>query len=60
MSSESERPTCDLDARTAKEQQRRLCNSHPTEKAGPVEPARTVRCEHAARELYRNRFSAER
>jgi hypothetical protein len=62
MSSEprTERIACDLDARTAEEQARHSCTSHPTEQGGHCEPKRTVRCEHGARELYRNQFPAER
>ena len=62
MSAETqqERPTTDLDARTAQEQERRSCTANPSEKTGPCEPPRTVRCDHGSRELYRNHFPAER
>lgn len=53
------RLACDPELQTAQEQERRSCTSRPTEKVGPCEPKRTVRCEHEDRELYRNRFPAE-
>jgi hypothetical protein len=56
----TERIACDVDGRIAAEQARHSCTSHPTEKASCCEPAGTVRCEHAARELYRNQFPVDR
>jgi hypothetical protein len=42
------------------DQDRRPCQSAPTERVDACDRTRNIRCHHAERELYRNHFPAER